>query len=440
VAGRGGWLQRANGGEARVDINFARLNHILIPNTKAGRDRFRASLLGKVVQPFGWLYYAYTEEGRILGLATVIVGAFGLDVQGTVVYLLWSVLAGAMLASLVGSRFHRLRGVRVELVAPRRVTRGDTIAFGVLVHNDGPRDRLALRVSGPFLPWDGAFTSPAPRIAKVRAGSAERVEIRARFSARGEHHLDAFSVSAVVPGGLALGPPVASTGVKFMVVPHLANVVRLSTPPGSRYQPGGVALASKTGQALELRGVRPYRAGDPVRHLHARSSARLGAPVVREYQEEYFTRLGVVVETAVTDAKKLEAMLSLAAGVVAHLARGEALIDLLVVGERVHELTIGRHLGFLDQALDLLACVEPEKKKPDPGALVARLGAHLGRLSCVVVIASAWDQGALAERIRGAGVACVTLIVEGREGEAPRAAGVFAVSVGAIERGEALSF
>ena len=423
-----------------MEINFARLNHILIPSTKAGRDRFRASLFGRLVKPFGWLYYAYTDEGRVLGLATVVVGAFGLDVQGTVVYLLWSVLAGAILASLVGSRLHRLRQVRIELVVPRRVTLGDAITFGVLVHNDGPEGRFALRVSGPFLPWDGAFTSPAPRIAAVRAGGSERVEISARFSARGEHHLDAFSVAAVVPGGLAVGPGVDSTGVRFLVVPRIANVVRIATPPGSRYQPGGVALASKTGQALELRGVRPYRAGDPVRHLHARSSARLGAPVVREYQEEYFTRLGVVVETAVTDTKKLEAMLSLAAGIVAHLARGEALIDLLVAGERVHELTIGRHLGFLDQALDVLACVEPEKKKPDPAALVARLGAHLGRLSCVVVVASSWDQGALAERIRGAGVACVTVIVASGEGAAPRGPGVFAVSVGAIERGEGLSF
>lgn len=427
-----------------MDIDFARLarlNHILIPSTKAGRDRFRASLLGRVFGPLGWLYGAFTDEGRALALATIVVGAFGLDVQGTVVYVLWSMLAGLCLASLVGSRFHRLRGVRVELSAPRRVTLGERITFSLLVHNDGDEDRLAIRVSGPFLPWDGVFTSPAPRIARVAAKGRAEVEISARFSARGEHHLDPFHASALVPGGLAQGPGVASSGVKFLVVPRLANVVRVATPPGTRYQPGGVALASKTGQALELRGVRPYRVGDPVRHLHARSSARLGAPVVREYQEEYFTRLGVIVETAAIEGRRLEAILSLAAGIVAHLARGEALIDLLVVGDRVHELTIGRHLGFLDQALDLLACVEPEKQKPNPSALVARLAAHLGRLSCVVVVADSWDQGALAERIRGAGVGCVTVVVESAKGTSPpRAPGVHTVSVAAIEGGEALTF
>lgn len=423
-----------------MEINFARLNHILIPSTKAGRDRFRLSLFGRAVAPLGWLYGALTDEGRVLALATVVVGAFGLDVQNTVVYVLWSMLAGLVLASLLGSRFHKLARVRLELSVPRRVTLGEAITFGVLVHNDGAEDRLALRVSGPFLPWDGVFTTPAPGIARVRAGGVERVEISARFSARGEHHLDPFFVSSLVPGGLAQGDGVTSTSAKFLVVPRIANVARVSTPPGTRYQPGGVALASKTGQAMELRGVRPYRAGDPVRYLHARSSARLGEPVVREYQEEYFSRIGVVVDTAVGDARKLEAILSLAAGIVANLARGEALIDLLVVGERVHELTIGRHLGFLDQALDLLACVEPEKKRPEPAVLVARLGAHLRQLSCVVVVASSWDQGALAERIRASGVGCVTAVVEaGDSASAPRAPGVVVVSVAAIERGEALS-
>jgi uncharacterized protein (DUF58 family) len=420
-----------------VEINFARLNHILIPSTKAGRDRFRASALGRLVGPLGWFYGSLTEEGRVLAVATVVVGAFGLDVQGTVVYLLWSALAALVSVSLVLTRFYRLDGVRLEVAAPRRVTLGDAITFTLVVRNDGPRDLFAVRVNGPFLPWDGVFTGPRARVDRIAEGESARVEIAARFSARGEHHLDAFTASALVPLGLAQGGGAASTGVKFVVVPKLANVVRLATPPGTRYQTGGVALASKTGEAMDLLGVRPYRAGDPVRHLHARSWARVGAPVVREYQEEYFSRIGVVVDTAVAEERRLEAVLSLAAGAVAHLSRGEALIDLLVVGDRVHELTIGRHLGFLDQALDLLACVEPEKKRPDPAALVARLGPHLGRLSCVIVVAAAWDGGALAERIRGGGVGCVTLIVDA---EAPRDPGVHVVSAAAIEGGEALSF
>ncbi len=72
---------------------------------------------------------------------------------------------------------------------------------------------------------------------------------------------------------------------------------------------------------------------------------------------------------------------------------------------------------------------------------MARLAPHLGRLSCVIVVTPAWDGGALADRIRGAGVACKTLVVAGRKerSEAARDAQVRRVPIDGIERGEALA-
>jgi uncharacterized protein (DUF58 family) len=428
-----------------VDINFARLNHILIPTTKEGRDRFRATWLGRLLAPFGWLYGALSDEGRVLAVAAVVIGGFGLDVQSTVVYLLWSILAGVLLASLMLTPFYALDTVSIDVEAPRRVTIGEPMTFSVLVRNDGTRERVGVRVHGPFLPWDGAWAGPAVSLERVPRASSARAELVARFSARGEHHLDSFYATALVPFALAQGRPAQSQGVRFIVVPRIARVVRLGTSPGARYQPGGVALASRTGESMDLLGVRPYRAGDPVRLLHARSWARTGSPVVREFQEEYFSRIGIVVDAHAPDARHLEATLSLAAGVVAFLSRGEALIDLLVVGDRVHDLTIGRHLGFLEQALDLLACVEMEKKPVAAARLMERMSPHLARLSCVVVVTPARDGGALAERIRAAGVACTTLIVGTERDAGPahaphaHARDVRRVPLEGIENGEVLA-
>ncbi|MFO0759292.1 MAG: DUF58 domain-containing protein [Byssovorax sp.] len=424
-----------------MDINFARLNHILIPETKAGRDRWRRGLMGRALAPIGAVLGALSDEGRTLALASLIVGGFGLDVHVSEVYLLWAALVALLAGSLAVHRFFRLNRVRVELDVPRRVTIGDELRFGLLLYNDGDEDVRAIRTRGPFLPWDGRWTAEEPRLGLLAAGRMARVETAARFEARGEHHLDPFSAAALVPFGLAVGPSIQSSGCKFLVVPRIARVERLTTPLGRRHQPGGVALASKTGESMDLLGVRPYRPGDPVRHLHAKSWARHGAPVVREYQEEYFSRIGVVVDTATPDSVSLEAAISLAAGVVARLSRGEALIDLLVVGGEVHDLTIGRHLGFLEQALDLLACVERSKDAIAPDVLLSRLVTHLPRLSCVIVVTAAWDEGQLAERIQGHGVGCSTLIVESaaQAGRSIHGPGLRRVSIAAIERGEALS-
>ena len=423
-------------------VHLARLNHILIPETKAGRDRLRESRVGRFfVRPLTWLYFSMTDEGQYLGLFLLLAGVLGLQVDTTEVYLLWALLVGALVAAFLVRPAFALTGVHARALAPERIGVGEPATFTIELTNDGPRTHQALRVRGPFLPWDGTYESPRPRVHTLAPGARTRVPVAVRFTSRGEHHLDPFSASALVPLGLTCGRPALTGGTRFVVVPRIAPVTRLRTPMARRHQPGGVALASTTGESMELRGIRPYRPGDPVRDIHARSWARLGVPMVREYQQEYFTRVGVVLDTdgEAADEETLEAAISLAAGVVAHFSRGEALIDLLVVGEHIHELTLGRSLGFLEQALDLLACVEPGPPL-EPERLVARLSAHLGRLSCVVVVALAADRARadLAEGIRRGGVGCRVLVVDAGATEVTAPADEYAVTrvpVAAIERG-----
>ncbi|RLB55718.1 MAG: hypothetical protein DRI90_19235 [Deltaproteobacteria bacterium] len=233
--------------------------------------------------------------------------------------------------------------------------------------------------------------------------------MQARFVARGRHHLDPFLTCALVPLGLAVSPCVATRGCRFVVVPQIARVESLRLPLGRSYQPGGVANASQTGEATELMGVRPYRRGDPLRDLHAKTWARLGTPHIREYQQEYFSRIGVIVDTdseSLTDAG-FEAAISLVAGVIARLTGGEALIDLLVLGQQIHALTFGRALGNLDQALDVLACAEPGAPLAR-GELLSRLMPYLAPLSCIILVTQSTDESRLelADAIERRGVAC----------------------------------
>ncbi|MDB4933235.1 MAG: hypothetical protein JWP87_207 [Labilithrix sp.] len=406
-----------------MKIDFARLNHILIPKGKEERDRFRDSRLGRVLVPVVSLVWgSLTDEGRSLLLVTFLVGAISVDVRGATGYVFFAVLVGLLIGSLAAALTPalRLRDLEVRIDAPRRVTVGEPVTFTIACARGMRASKSAstwarhpIRVRGPFLPWDGTWLDEAPAELVVGDGGAAHAKMRARFVARGLHHLDAFTAAAVAPGGLACGPRRSSEAVKLHVVPRVANVVRLPFAVVARHQPGGVALASKSGEAMDLLGVRPYRPGDPVRDLHARSWARTGIPVVREYQQEYFTRVGVVLDTDVDDDERLEAAIELAAGVIAHLSRGEALVDVLVVGDAVHELTLGRSLGTLDQALELLATVERGTTLAAP-QLLGRLEPYLDRLSTVVVIALAEgdERSALERGITGRGIACTTLLVD----------------------------
>ena len=395
-------------------MNFARLNHILIPGTRDERERWRRGWVGRVVAPGWWLFNALSEEGRVLAVLTLFVGTAGLGVDSTRVYVLWASLSGLLLGALLVRRAYSLSRIRMEVTAPPRVSAGEALSFTVTLRNDGPRDRHAIRIQGPFLPWDGSWVDEMPRLPHLEAGGVAQLEVRGRFVQRGRHHLDPFEASALVPFGLTSGPRVGTGGCRFVVVPRIARVVELELPMGGSYQHGGVANASLTGEAMELLGVRPYRRGDALRDLHAKTWARCGYPHVREYQQEYFTRIGIIVDNDEERSTEegLEALISLAAGVVARLTRGEALIDLMVVGREVHPFTLGRALGTLDQALELLACVEPGPTM-EVTPLLERLQPYFSRLSCIVVLTQASDASRLelVDAIGRRGVACRLLRV-----------------------------
>ena len=205
-----------------------------------------------------------------------------------------------------------------------------------------------------------------------------------------------------------------------------------------RHHPGGIASAARTGEATDLVGVRPYRPGDPVRDLHARYWARHGAPMVREYQEEHLSRVGLVVDAdQAADDDVLEGALSLAAGVVARLGRGDARVDLLVAGSLAQVLSPERNAGSLDQALDVLAAVQATEPF-SVARTMARLERHLESLSAVVLVLLAWDaeRAALVSAIRARAAACTVIVVGDRTSREPHAT---IVSLRAITRGEALA-
>ncbi len=381
-------------------VNWQRLNYVLIPSARSRRP---------IAQPFGEpssrvsgalfrLYRAFTREGRWLFMVALVTGAFAVDVTHTQVYLLFAVLVSVILASLIVSASLRLPELPLRVHAPARVFVGAEASFIVECGRTAPGPSTPLlRVEGPFLPYFGRWLARPLPMPDVAFGARSSAIVKARFSERGDLTLGRFRVSALVPLGLASGAPQQSAPVRLRVVPRPANVLRLGMAVATRHQPGGVALASKTGESMDLRGVRPYRKGDRIRDLSARTWARTGKPAVREYQEEYFTRVGVVLDCVAPRKRSarsedaFEAAVSLTAGVVAYLGRGDALVDLLVTGGQIHALTLGRSLGFLEQALDHLAVAELESNV-DRARLLEMLAPYLARLSAMVMVVDGWDE------------------------------------------------
>jgi uncharacterized protein (DUF58 family) len=422
-----------------LKADFARLNHVLIPATKSERDRYRAGRLAQRLQGLAWMASRTTREGRALLAVSFVAAAFTVDVARTASHELAIAGVALVVASLVFTRFYRLDAVRVELSAPRRVTRGDEITFTVGIVNEGESEKLCIRVERPLLPWDGTWTLAPPRVARLEPGTRAVALSRARFVERGEHHIDRFRVAALLPMGLAQGEPLRTAGVRFVVVPRVANVTTLPALAQRDLIGAENARATRSGDAQDLRGVRGYLPGDSVRKLHARSWARHGQPMVREYQQDARARAGVVVDDdarAATDAH-FEAALSLAAGIIARSLHGEAHVESLFVGRAAHRLSAEPGSASLDQALDLLAAAQREEGFAAHRVL-ARLEPELDSLSVLFVVLLAWDaaRAELVSTMRSRGATCVAIVVG--DG-APAGHDATSVAIEAITGGKALA-
>lgn len=402
----------------KVKRRLARLNHILIPSSAEARARLRRSIVGRIARRFEGLYYRATVEGQLVAAVALLAAITGLDVQGTDAHQLFSIAVALLLGSFVVSQRLGLDGVRARVRCAPRVTVGEPMRFSIELENEREVAVRDVRVNGPFLPWDGAWSGEAPRVTMIAPRSAVQLECRAVFLQRGEHHLEGFHVASAAPLGLALGPPLRTGSTRFVVVPRVAPVRSLRMPQPRATRAGAVAQRAHPGTSMDLLGTRPYRPGDRARDLDVRSWARTGSPVVREYAQESLSAVGVLLDPSGDDGDAFDARLSLAAGMLAFLTGSGAIAELLVASDEGRELSIGSRFASLEHALELLACVDPRSAQ-SPEALVARVARREAPWSRALLVCGSlgpW-QRAVRAALSSAGVPCGIYVIDERGDE-----------------------
>lgn len=404
--------------------NYARLNHVLVPRRSDERDRYRRGAAAWLMAPVWWVHGALSREGRATVGLTALVAAAGLDVGNSQVYLLWAALSGLLLGSVALRPFYSMRRAHVRVQVPRRATAHEPVTFTLEVTSDAPV--RAVRVETPFLPWDGRWLHAPRGIAIVEPGSPATTTATARFVERGEHHLDPFRARALVPLGLAAGASATSSTCRFLVLPRVARVEAIELRRGSAGDRRRIPTQSPSSDG-DLAGVRPYRPGDPIRHLHARTWARVGEPHVREHLRERSERAALVwVADRTSDEALIEAGVSLAAGVAAALARSEAGVGVVALGSEVVAIPGGGSpRAVLDDVLDRLA-TWTAPKAVDAAEVLDGLAPLLSGVSTAVIVTADRDRApgqvpehaaAVAERLRAVGIgACVAVVVEEDDG------------------------
>jgi len=149
---------------------------------------------------------------------------------------------------------------------------------------------------------------------------------------------------------------------KLIVLPHRYRLPTYNIPGNARFQLGGEAASSATGQSGDFTSVREYRPGDPLRHIHWKSWARTGKAIVKEYEDVFFPRYGLVLDTfaPVEEAEMFEQAVSVAASFAASIDTRETLLDLMFIRDEAYVFSAGRGEERIDKMLEVLAGVQCE--------------------------------------------------------------------------------
>jgi len=302
-----------------------------------------------------------TKAGVAVVLLTVGLYAATLSATMPVLYLAVALLVAGLALNLLLA-WTATRGLTVTREAPTHVC--ERREFFVTVTVDNPtwfgRHALVLRDEGLAGEAGGVLFVP-----ELPARSRRTVTYRARARRRGVHELRHCVLETAFPFGLFTVRRrlvAASTVVAYPFYYEITDEM-ISAASG---QAGTEATAPFTsGSGGNIYGIREYRPGDPLRHVHWASTAKTGELMVRQFEHDVMTSVAVLLDTSARsiagpeEDSNLETAIRAAASVAHHaLTRDFPVALVLGVGEQPAPVSV-RTRGDPTPVFDALARATP---------------------------------------------------------------------------------
>ncbi|MCH2065549.1 MAG: DUF58 domain-containing protein [Roseibacillus sp.] len=430
----------AEGGTAKRSVPQVSLFYRLL---------YRSYSRGSVLSLF--LNRRVTTAGWVVLSLLLLTAILGVDLSKSTVYQVFSLVFGLLVVSLVWSWARRARlSARREL--PRYATVGESFPYMVTVRNEGRHSVRGFLLSErapdarPSLS-NFAFTQE-PGERERNAFDRFFVYYRWRWlmercllfkgEQRGEHctvhpgeslcmsmNLTPQRRGVVCLSDLRARLPdpfglfqrcrrVEARGDTLVVFPRRYRLPDLNLPGEACSQLGGEVASNAIGQSGEFLGLRDYRSGDVLRHIHWKGWAKTGRPIVKEFEDIYFPHYGLILDnfTEQGDDDLFEESVSVAASFACAIDTKRSLLDLMFIKDEAIVVKAGRGEERSEKLLEVLAAVEaePEEHLDDLERLVKR---HGDRLTACICVFTGWtpERASFLRRLVSAGMNIMALIL-----------------------------
>ena len=378
----------------------------------------------KVYRFDNWMRRHFTFTGHLIITFMIAAAVFGVNTKQSTTYQLFMFLFVLLVFSWLNSAFNRLK-VTLTRKLPRYGMVGEPLSYSVTLTNltAGTYDRLALfeqlTETLPSLaqlksfyhlnkqPWfkQGiSYRQWLRYLAFQRGGviaetalpnlAQTPLQIKISFTPTRRGSITFADSYLAKPDllGLFRRLIVLKAGQSCLILPKHYPIKPLALAGKRKYQAGGVTLANSVGNSSEFISMRDYQRGDSLNSVHWKSFAKHGKLIVKEYQDEYFVRRALLLDTFVGDAatEQFEAAVSVAASIAVNERQNEALLDLMFVGLQAYCFTAGRGVDQLPHLQEILAAVQ-SSADDSFAQLQQTVLARAGLCSSLVCVLMHWD-------------------------------------------------
>ncbi|HEX9048403.1 MAG TPA: DUF58 domain-containing protein, partial [Verrucomicrobiae bacterium] len=390
-----------------------------------------------------WTKRRFTPAGLCVLGGWLVAGIVGSDIENTMTYQSFALLFALLVFAFVCSFFYSAKFSATRLL-PRFGSAGQPLSYQVVVKNLTPKLRVGLtlldNLDDPRPSYEDWLAFQLAESRRVRPFRVSQQRQRNPFRVatlktaeipplpphgevtvtlelvplrRGVLNFAGVTVARPDPLGLFRSFCRVPAAQKVLILPKRYPLPPIALPGAMRYQEGGVALAANVGSSEEFVSLRDYRQGDPLRHIHWRSWAKAGKPIVKEFEDEFFVRHALVLDTFTEEPynEVLEEAVSVAASFACTIVTQESLLDLLFVGNQSYCFTAGRGLAHADQMLEILASVKNCADKSFD-ALDHLVLNHVAIVSGCICVFQLWDDArkAFVGKLKALGLPLLVLV------------------------------
>lgn len=257
------------------------------------------------------IYILPTREGLWMAAMLVAMLLGSMNYKLSLGYILVFLLSGMGMAAMLHS-FRNLNGLIVSAGRVDPVFAGETLRFRICLRSPDALERVGIALEDTQPPDSTPTTEPAgfrapPQVVNLSAQGSDCLDYHLPTRQRGVTRPGRIKLYTRYPLGLFYAWTWVNLDARALVYPR-PFPRELPFPPALSDSGNGTGVPGGIGSD-DFAGIRDYRAGDSLRHLHWKSLARGGDLMTREFSAE--TRAVQWLDWRQTPASQFEEQLSI---------------------------------------------------------------------------------------------------------------------------------